>query len=98
VVEENSASTEQMAAQRSEVSTTIHGIAAIAEEQSASMEEVSASAEEMSAQIEQISAQVQTLTTTADEMLRLAGRFRLDATEADQVTVPHNVIPLRCSA
>ena len=50
------------------------------------MEEVSASAEEMSAQIEQISVQVQDLATTADEMRRLAGRFQLEASEAEVPT------------
>jgi methyl-accepting chemotaxis protein len=51
VVEENTASTEQMAAGSTEILQEIENIASISEENTAAVEEVSASTEEMNARL-----------------------------------------------
>jgi methyl-accepting chemotaxis protein len=94
VVEENTAATEQMANQAGLVSDAIRGIAAVAEEQSASTEEVSASAEEMSAQIEETIAQAQHLARAARQLRQLTAQFRLEA--GDDPETP--VVPLPLAA
>jgi methyl-accepting chemotaxis protein len=73
----SSASTEAMARQASQVTQAIHGIAAVAEEQSASAEEVSASSEEMSAQVEEMTAQAHDLARAADRLRQLVARFNV---------------------
>src|SRR5205823_8853633 len=84
VVEENLATTQEMAAQSTMVSDSIASIAAVSEEQSAATEQVSASAEEMSARVEQIGSQAQELAATADQLKALAGGFRLADELADE--------------
>jgi len=83
VVEENTASAEQMAANSQEVNQAMSGIAGVAEENSASTEEVSASAEEMSAQIEEVVASAEELSALAEELREATVRFRLQETQVD---------------
>jgi len=77
VVEENTASTEEMAAGSSEVNGSIESIASISEENSAAIEEVSASTEEMSAQVEEVSASAQILSDMAGSLHSAVVRFKL---------------------
>jgi methyl-accepting chemotaxis protein len=78
VVEENTASAEQMAASSQEVTNAMEGIASVAEENSSSIEEVSASAEEMSAQVEEVVASAEELSTLAEELRAAAAQFRVE--------------------
>jgi methyl-accepting chemotaxis protein len=99
VVEENTAATQEMAAHSSQVSNAIHGIAAVAQEQSAATEEVSASAEQMSAQVEEMSAQAQELAATADQLRELVARFKLDKhAPVSVVRSAHGAVRLRRAA
>ncbi len=77
IVEENTASTEQMAANSSEVSQAIESIASVSEENSAAVEEVSASAEEMSAQVEEVTASAQSLAEMALSLQQVIKQFKL---------------------
>jgi len=83
VVEENTASAEQMAANSQEVNQAMAGVAGVAEENSASVEEVSASAEEMSAQIEEVVASAEELSALAEELREATARFRLREAQVD---------------
>jgi len=85
VVEENTASAEQMAANSQEVTEAMTGVAAIAEENSASTEEVSASAEEMSAQIEEMVASAEELAALAEQLRTTTARFQVGQVEPVQV-------------
>jgi methyl-accepting chemotaxis protein len=82
VVEENTASAEQMAANTQEVTQAMEGVAAVAEENSAATEEVSASAEEMSAQIEEVVASAEELSALAEELQAATAQFRVSGTGA----------------
>ncbi len=96
VVEQNTAATEEMAAQSNQVLDTVRSIASVATEQSASTEEVSASAEEMSAQIEQVSVQAGQLSTTAAQLQTLVGRFKLGTeNETDDMVAPPRLSVVR---
>jgi hypothetical protein len=77
VVEENTASTEQMAANSTEVTEAISQIASVSEENSASVEEVSASAEEMGAQVEEVTASAQSLAEMAQQLQALVSQFKV---------------------
>ena len=77
VVEENTASTEEMAAGSNEVTEAVETIASVSEENSASVEEVSASAEEMNAQVEEVTASAQSLSEMAQMLMTLVSRFKL---------------------
>jgi len=76
VVEENTASTEEMAAQSGHVSTAIEEIAAAAGEQSSRTQQVSASAEGMATRVSDINHEVESLADTAEGLRRLMARFR----------------------
>jgi methyl-accepting chemotaxis protein len=78
VVEENTASAEQMAANSQEVNQAMAGVAGVAEENSASVEEVSASAEEMSAQIEEVVASAEELSALAEELREATAKFKVN--------------------
>lgn len=78
IVEENTASSEEMLAQSGHVADAINGIAGVAEDQGAVGAQVSASAEEMSTQIEEMTAQTQQSALTAVELRELVSRFKLD--------------------
>jgi methyl-accepting chemotaxis protein len=77
VVEENTASTEQMAANSSEISSAIENIASVSEENSAAVEEVSAGAEEMSAQVEEVTASAGSLAEMAKTLKEIVAQFKL---------------------
>lgn len=77
VVEENSASTEEMTASASEVSASVENIASISEENSASIEEVSASTEEVSAQSDMVLDAAQALSEMAGMLQDSVERFKL---------------------
>ncbi len=78
VVEENTAASEEMAANGQEVTQAMEGIASVAEENSASIEEVSASAEEMSAQVEEMVASAEELSALAEELRISTIQFRIE--------------------
>jgi methyl-accepting chemotaxis protein len=83
VVEENTAATEEMAAQSAEVDAAIQGIAKISETQRASVEEIAAGAiaagaEEMSAQVAQIGTDAASMAATAENLEQLVRRFKLE--------------------
>jgi methyl-accepting chemotaxis protein len=78
VVEENTASAEQMAGNSQEVMEAMEGVAGVAEENSAAAEEVSASAEEMSAQIEEVVASAEELAALAEELRSTVDYFRVN--------------------
>ncbi|MCS7001698.1 MAG: methyl-accepting chemotaxis protein, partial [Dehalococcoidia bacterium] len=65
----------EMARLASATLESVQGVAAIAEENSASVEEVSASAEQMAAQVEEMSAQAQELSALAEQLENLARQF-----------------------
>lgn len=78
VIEENTASTEEMTASVGEVNMAIETIASVSEENSASIEEVSASAEEVSAQVAEVVSAVTTLAEMAEHLETLVVHFRLE--------------------
>ena len=78
-VEENTAATEEMSANSSEVTQAIESIASVSEENSAAIEEVSASAEEMTAQVEEVTASAQSLAELAVDLQKVVNRFKLSA-------------------
>jgi methyl-accepting chemotaxis protein len=84
-----------MAAQAAHVTGAIQGIAAVAEEQSASSEEVAASAQELTGQVQAMSSQAQSLAVTDAHLRSLVARFTVDAA----ATVPQGmIVPLRRAA
>jgi len=83
VIEENTASTEQMAANSSEVSQAVESIASVSQENSAAIEEVSASAEEMSAQVEEVTASAQSLADMAQVLNEIVSTFKLKETSRE---------------
>jgi methyl-accepting chemotaxis protein len=76
VTEENTATTEQMSANATQVSKSVETVAGIAEENSAATQQVSASAEEMSAQVEEIVASSQTLKDMALNLEKSVAIFK----------------------
>jgi methyl-accepting chemotaxis protein len=78
VIEENTAATEEMAANSIEVTESVENIASISEENSAAVEEVSASAEEMSAQVEEVTASAQELADLSKNLQQVVSQFKLD--------------------
>jgi len=80
-VEENTAATEEMAANSSEVTQSIENIAGISEENSASAEEVAAAVEEANAQVEEITASAQSLSEMAQTLQALVAQFTLPDTQ-----------------
>lgn len=83
VTQENSAATEEMAAQAEQVELAIQDIATVSQNRSAAINEISAGAEEMSAQVEQISPDDARMAETAALLRELVERFRLEAAEAE---------------
>ena len=60
----------------------MEGIAAVAEENSASTEEVSASAEEVSATVQEMAARAEQLAVTSTQLQALVARFNLGTRDA----------------
>jgi methyl-accepting chemotaxis protein len=77
VVEENTASTEQMAANSSEVVQAFESIASVTEQNSAAIEEVNASAEEMSSQVDDVSNSVRSLAEMAQALQNVVAQFKI---------------------
>jgi methyl-accepting chemotaxis protein len=77
VVEQNTASTQEMAAGSNEVSRSIENIASVSEENSAAIEEVSASTDEINAQVEEVTASAQELSDMARLLKKLVDQFKL---------------------
>ncbi len=77
IVEQNTASTEEMAATSSEVSQAIEHIASASEENSAEVEQVSASTEEMSAQIAEVTDAAASLSKMAKALDQIVVSFKL---------------------
>jgi methyl-accepting chemotaxis protein len=77
VIEENTAATEEMAANSTEVTQSVENIASVSEENSAAVEEVSASAEEMSAQVEEVTASAEELAQLTSDLQLVVSRFKL---------------------
>jgi methyl-accepting chemotaxis protein len=89
VVEENTASTEEMAGRARRVMDAVQNIAAISGEQTTSTEEVSASTDHVNTKVKQMSAQAQELAVTAEQRRNL-----LD----DRAAGPAAIVPLRPAA
>jgi len=86
IVEENTASTEQMAANSAEVTTAIENIASVSEENSAAVEEVSASAVEMSKQVEEVTSSAESLAEMAQKLQDIVQTFKLsEKTKEDKI-------------
>jgi methyl-accepting chemotaxis protein len=79
IVEENTASTEEMAANSTEVTQAIESIASVSEENSAAVEQVSAGAEEMSAQVQEVTASAASLADMARTLQEIVAQFKLSA-------------------
>lgn len=78
IVEENTASAEQIAESSNEVMQAVEDLSAISEENSASAEQVSASTEEVSAQVDQTVASAGMLAQMAQSLMAQISRFRLE--------------------
>ncbi len=89
VVEENTASVEEMAAGSREVMEAMEGVASVAEENSAAVEEVSAGAEQMSAQVEEVVASAQALSTLAEQLRTMVAEFQVDEPTPPQPRHPN---------
>lgn len=79
VVEENTASTEEMAAGATEISEAIENIASISQENNAAVEEVTASTEEMNAQVQEVGASAHMLNELAGQLQQVVDQFQLAA-------------------
>ncbi len=79
VVEENTASTEEMANNSGLVKLAIETIAGVSEENAAMVEEVSASTEEMNAQVEEVTASAHSLAEMAEQLRQVVARFKIAA-------------------
>ncbi|MFN8637601.1 MAG: methyl-accepting chemotaxis protein [Chloroflexota bacterium] len=80
VVEQNSAATEEMAAQTGQVTTSIESIAAVAEESSATAEELAVSTDLMRTKTEATYADAERLVEATARLRELFSRFRLTDT------------------
>ncbi|MCB0166176.1 MAG: HAMP domain-containing protein [Anaerolineae bacterium] len=80
IVEENTASTEEMAATSIVVQEEIEAIAGISRENAAMVEEVGAATEEMNAQAEEVTASAQTLAEMAGQLRDAVAQFKVTAT------------------
>ncbi|MCB0208694.1 MAG: HAMP domain-containing protein [Anaerolineae bacterium] len=78
VVEENTASTEEMAATSIVVQEEIESIANISRENATKIEEISASTEEMNAQAEEVTASAQTMAEMAEGLRKAVAQFKVD--------------------
>jgi hypothetical protein len=88
-VEENTASTEQMAAGSTEVAQSIENIASVSEENTAAVEEVSASAEEITAQVGEVTHSADALAGMAQALHEVVAQFRLAAlAEEEEAPAP----------
>lgn len=85
IVQENTASTEQMTASSEEVNGAVGNIASVSEENSAAVEEVSASTVEINEQVSQVSRAAQSLAALAQSLLETVSHFRLGELENPQV-------------
>ncbi|MCB9104729.1 MAG: HAMP domain-containing protein [Anaerolineales bacterium] len=77
VVEENTASTEEMAATSIVVQEEIESIANVSRENATMVEEVSASTEEMSAQAEEVTASAQVMAEMAEKLRQTVAQFKV---------------------
>ena len=77
VVEQNTAATEEMSANSTEVSTAMETIASTSQETSAAIQEVSASTEEMSSQVQEVTASAKVLADQSEKLNQLVARFKL---------------------
>jgi len=96
VVEENTASTNDMESQADQVTQAIAEIARTAEEQNATTAEVSRAAHDMRAHVDALRVQSDELASTAQQLTQLAARFRLSSVDAAQLHA--EVKPLRRAA
>ncbi|MGE3271514.1 MAG: hypothetical protein AB7P40_22380, partial [Chloroflexota bacterium] len=78
VVEEATATSEEMAASAAGVGESIGSIVESAETSAATTEAVSASASEMADQVDEVNAQAEDLASTAEQLRNLVARFHLD--------------------
>lgn len=77
IIEENTAATEEMAANSGEVAQSIESFASISEENSAAVEQVSASTEEMAAQVAELNQTAKNLSEMAITMRAIVNQFKL---------------------
>ena len=78
IAETSSASTAEMAAQSSSVTTACHAITAVMQESTTATAHVSVAAEEMSAQVNDLSDQAERLVVTAERLHQLTASFRTE--------------------
>ncbi|MCA1648490.1 MAG: hypothetical protein LC797_24525 [Chloroflexi bacterium] len=79
VVDENTASTQEMTIQASRVGLAMRGIAQVAREQSAATDAVSESAESVHSQVDDIGDRARDLASAAEKLREMVARFRLTA-------------------
>ncbi len=78
VVEENTASTEQMSANSKDITGTIKGIARMGEENSALTQEATASTMDLSTQVEQVRISAGALQQMAEDLSNIVDHFKLE--------------------
>ena len=77
VTEESTAATQQMAAGSSTVRKAVADISAVSTQSASAIKNAGASTEEMSAAVEEVASSASSLSTLAQEMQRLVGKFKL---------------------
>ncbi len=77
VTEESTAATQQMAAGSSTVRKAVADISAVSTQSASAIKDVGASTEEMSAAVEEVASSASSLSSMAQEMRRLVGKFKL---------------------
>ena len=87
IVEENSAATEEMAANSTEVSEAVERISSIAQQNRSATVDVSTSADGMSAQVQEVIASAQTLDDMAKGLQEAVSVFKLDDGRSSRVRV-----------
>ena len=81
VVEENTASTEEMVATSIVVQEEIESISRVSQENATMIEGISASTEEMSAQAEEVTASAQVLADMAAQLRQVVAQFKVNASD-----------------
>lgn len=84
-VEQNSAATQQMSANSSQVTQSMDSVASITQQNGAAIQEMSASSEEMSAQVQEVVAASQSLDALSEDLKQAVGAFNVDGAEKETV-------------
>lgn len=78
IEQQNSAATEKISTNTTEIAHAIDSIASVSEENSAAIEEVSANAEEMNAQVEEVTMAAKSLAEMAQALKAITVKFKLE--------------------